>query len=535
MRYVKYLNSEAELKLTFDKLPLFSALFNDAPDAIFLLNAKNYSIIDCNSKALEIFEADSKTSLIDLPSFRLYESEPVEFSRNLLETNLKNGGEHTQELAFRTLKQNIFWGRLKNRSLRIEEDEYVVLRISKVIDYLRAEEALSTLLRGTAKATGKMFFKELTKLLCRSFDVKYSYVGKLASDKKSLKIIDYCGPINEKDSLKCLVGGTMNENVLRGYTTFYPKGAKELFPDDSFAGKYNIEGFMGAPLYGNSGEVMGILAFMHDKPVQEIPNSRYILSIFASRSAAEIQRMRSKEILKEQTRNLADANALKDKLLSVISHNLINPLQSAMGFSELLRMKIDTYEKSKIIENVEIVDNSVRNIYFLVENLSDWSRIYRDKIKIHPEDILLNEIFEDVLSLFKYIIDIKELKVDIKLKGVSLLHTDKHMIEVIIRNILSNAVKYTSKGSCIYISFNENDNNVSVIIKDSGIGMSEEEIKIIYKAEGNIPELNMADKNIAGFGLLLTKNFVKRLGGMLLLESEMNTGTKVTFTIPKHL
>ena len=205
-----------------------------------------------------------------------------------------------------------------------------------------------------------------------------------------------------------------------------------------------------------------------------------------------------------------------------------------MGFSELLRLKIDTYEKSKIIENVEIVDNSVRNIYFLVENLSDWSRIYRDKIKIHPEDILLNEIFEDVLSLFKYIIDIKELKVDIKLKGASLLHTDKHMIEAIIRNILSNAVKYTSKGSCIYISFFENDNNISVSIKDSGIGMSEEEIKIIHEAEGNIPELNMADKNIAGFGLLLTKNFVKRLGGLLLLESEMNSGTKVTFTIPKH-
>jgi signal transduction histidine kinase len=533
MRYVKYSNPEDESKLFFENQPWITTLFNDAPDAIFILNAKNYAIIECNKKALEIFEAESKTSLISLPLFRLYESEPVEFSQNLLEYNFKNEGEHTQELSFRTLKQNVFWGRLKKRSLKIEDDEYVVLRISKVIDYLRAEEALSSLLRGTAKVTGKKFFKELTNLLCRSFDVKYAYIGKLSADKKILKILDFCGPFNEKDFLKYTVAGAMTENVLRGYTTFYPKGINELFPDDSLARKYGIEGFMGAPLYGNSGEVMGILAFVHDKPIQEVPNSRYILSIFASRSVAEIQRLRSKEILKEQARILADANTLKDKLLSVISHNLINPLQAVMGYSELLRAKIDLYEKSKIIENVEIIDNSIRNVYFLVENLSDWSRIYRDKIQLHPENLSLIEIIEDTVSLFKYIIDIKELNIEIRLEDVPLLHTDKHLLETIIRNIFSNAVKYTSKGGCICISFKEEEQDIIVRIQDSGIGMSESEINLVFESDGNIPELNMADKNINGFGLLLTRNFVNRLGGHLFIASKINQGSEVAFSIPK--
>jgi signal transduction histidine kinase len=533
MRYVKYIDQVEKLKLNIEKEPLFLSLFNDAPDAIFILNAKDYSILDCNIKALDVFEAGSKSSLIDLSSYRLYESEPVEFSRDTLETSLRNGGEYTQELAFRTLKQNIFWGRLKKRSIRIEADEYVILRISKVIDYLRAEETLSSLLRGTAKFTGKKYFKELTKLLCRSFDVKYSFIAKLSVDKKSLKILEYAGPIHEKDLNKYPVMGSMTENVVKGYTTFYPKGANELFPEDIMASNYKIEGFMGTPLYGTSGEVVGVLAFMHDKTFQEIPNSRYILSIFASRSAAEIQRMRSKEILKEQTQSLANANTLKDKLLSVISHNLINPLQSALGFSELLRSKIDHLERSKIIENVEIIDNSIRNIYFLIENLSDWSRIYRDKIHMHPEDISIPELIEDNLLFLKYIIDFKEIVMDVKLQDIPKIHTDRHMLDTIIRNILSNAVKYSSKWSEISIYYKESEHELTLFIKDSGIGMSEDDINTIYGAGDNIPELNMVNKNVNGFGLLLTRNFIKRLGGNLIIRSQQNKGTEVEFSIPR--
>ena len=173
--------------------PFVAALFNDAPDAIFILDPKDYTIIECNNKSLEIFETESKMSLINLPSFRLYESEPVEFSRHLIEKNIKNGGEYTQELTFRTLKQNIFWGRLKKRPILYNEKEYILLRISKINDYLSAEETLSTLLRGTAQVTGTMFLKEFVKLLCRTFDVKYSFIGKLSADKKRFSIVQSFG------------------------------------------------------------------------------------------------------------------------------------------------------------------------------------------------------------------------------------------------------------------------------------------------------------------------------------------------------
>jgi signal transduction histidine kinase len=533
MLYLKYSSPVDEALSVLKSDPLIVSLFNDAPDAIFILDAKDFSIIDCNNKSLEIFEAASKSSLISLSSFRLYESEPVEFSKNLTEKNIKNSGEHTQELSFRTLNQNVFWGRLKKRSMVINEKEYILLRISKVVDYLSTEETLTTLLRGTSQVTGTMFLKEFSKLLCRTFEVKYSIIGKLSADKKKLNIVQSCGPLADNTPTSYTIQGTMFENVVRGYTTFYPSGARELFPNDEFAFNNEVEGFMGTPVYGNSGEVMGIIAFLHNKPLKEVPNSRYIMSIFAARTAAELQRIRSKEILKEQTRELATSNTVKDKLLSVISDDLLDPLNTIISFSEHLRSHIKSYEKDVISERVEIIDNSLRNVYFMLENLSEWSRIYREPLRLHFVPFKLKEVLEETLSLFKYIVDIKGIKVNLEIGKETEFTTDKNMFNIIVRNILSNSIKYNVKGGSLNISFSEEDNFQVIRIKDSGIGMTSAEVKSILKANSNIPELDFKKKSSCGLGLVLTRNFIERLGGKLTIESMPDEGTTVSIGIPK--
>jgi len=533
MLVVKYSSPLDSSKFPLSDNPLLTALFNDAPDAVFLLDSKDYSILECNKRALELFEAETKSSLINLPSFRLYDSEPIEFSRNILEMNIKNEGEHTQELAFRTLKQNVFWGKLIKKAVKTDNSEYIILRISKAVEYLRAEEALSALLRGTAKVTGNKFFKELSILLCRTFDVKYAFIGKISNNRKTLKIIESCGPLNDSGIEKYPLQGTLVENVLRGFTTFYPTGSFNLFPNDSFVVKNKIEGFMGTPVFGNSGEVVGLIAFMHDKPIQEIPNSRYILSIFASRTAAEFQRIRSKEILKEQTRELANANNLKDKLLSVISHDLINPMHNVMGFTELLRNKATTYSKEKIIERVEIIDNSVKNIYFLLENLNDWSSIFRERVRPHPEYFQLFELINEKLMLFRFIIEIKDLNVEMDKTIDPFVNTDKHMLGSVIRNLLSNAVKYTLKGGNITISAVDHKNEVVIQVKDSGIGMSQEDVEFYMNLDSNMQDIPLYKNKSAGLGLVLSKNFIERIHGKIFIESIPDKGTTVYLSIPK--
>jgi nitrogen-specific signal transduction histidine kinase len=533
MLYVKYSSPVENTNSIIESQPLLSALFNDAPDAIFLLDAKSYAIIDCNNRSLEMFEAETKTSLINLSSFRLYDSEPIEFSRNLLEMNIRNGGEHTQELAFRTLKQNVFWGKLIKRAIKIDDQEFIILRISKAIEYLRAEEALSALLRGTAKVTGAKFFKELSILLCRTFDVKYAFIGKISNNKKTLQIVESCGPFNDSGFNNYALQGTLVENVLKGYTTFYPSGSFGLFPGDTFVVENKIEGFMGTPVFGNSGEVIGLIAFMNDKPIHEIPNSRYILSIFASRTAAEFQRMRSKEILKEQARHLASVNNVKDKLLSVISHDLLNPMHTVMGFTELLRSKVNSYEKDKIIERVEIIDNSIKNIYFLLENLNDWSSIFREKARPHAEYFILGDLIDNYLKLFKYIIDIKALHIELHLNQCSPVYSDKHMFGSIVRNILANAIKFTPKEGTIAIGCNEIDNNVVFTIQDNGIGISQEDIDYYLNLCNDLQDIQLYSNKNGGLGLILSRNFAEKIRGKLSIESTIDEGTMVSLAIPK--
>ncbi len=535
MLYVKYATSLEDSKVFFEAQPFSDALFSDAPDAIFILNGKDYSILDCNTKALDFFEAETKSSLINLSSFRLYESEPIEFSRNLLESNIKNGGEHTQELGFRTLKQNVFWGKLIKRSVKIEDTEYIILRISKAVDYLRSEEALSNLLRGTAKVTGIKFFKELTKLLCRTFNVKHAFIGKFIDNSKYLKIVESYGPFQGLNPDKNPVRRCITENVQKGYTTFYPAGSRDLFPGDNFVAKNSIEGFMGTPVFGNSGEVVGIIAFMNDTPIQEIPNSRYILSIFASRTAAEFQRIRSKEILKEQARELADANNVKDKLLSVISHDLLNPLHSIMGFSELLRSRANNYKKEKILERVDLIDNSIKNIYFKLENLSDWSSISREKLRITPEYIYPKDVVQQSLSLFQFIIEIKELNIKVNMTECPMIYSDGHMLRSILRNLLSNAVKYTPKGGKIDFSYKERSGKIELMISDNGIGMLKEDIDRITRTNTNLSDMQIEHDQPAGLGFVLVNEFVKQLGGTLTINSEPEKGTVVIVRLPQSL
>jgi signal transduction histidine kinase len=533
MLYVKYANPVDKSTFDFKNDPFISVLFNDAPDAIFILDSKDYSILECNNKSLEIFETESKMSLISLPSFRLYESEPVEFSRHLLEKNIKNGGEHTQELAFRTLKQNIFWGRLKKRPFVIEDKEYILLRISKINDYLSAEETLSTLLRGTAQVTGVMFLKEFVKLLCRTFDVKYSFIAKLSADKKKFSIIQSCGSLTEENDKNYTIAGTMLENVARGYTTFYPAKVKELFPLDNLALINEIEGFMGTPVYGNSGEVMGMIAFLNDKPLKEVPNSRYILSIFASRTAAELQRIRSKEILKEQTRELAVANSIKDKLLTVIADNLLDPMDNLIGFSDNLQENTNKLKKEEYIERMEIIDYSLRNIYFILSNLSEWSRLHREPIHPRFEKFELNESVKAILRSMKCFSNLKELKIESDLDKSIQIHSDKSMFTTIVRNIVSNAIKYNKIGGSVKICSSYESKNLILTIADTGKGMNISEIKHLQKTNFNI-ENGLNENNKSNLGFILSRQYIELLGGRLELKSEIDKGTIVQIIIPDN-
>jgi PAS domain S-box-containing protein len=283
---------------------LFRAVFDESPDAIFLLHPATFEILDSNAKALQLFQASDKNELKGLQSFALYDSEPVEFSKNSLIETINKGMEHSQELAFRSLKGNIFWGRTSLRRVDTKNGSLIVFRVRRVIDYMKTAEMLSSMVKATAKATGLEFFKVLTELLAKNFGVSTAMVARIDKEGKSAIGVCCWHKAKYRDRMSFDLESSVSLNVLNGYTTFYPTNLREMFPDDKLILELGVESYMGTPVFNASGEICGLLILMDEKAMEEIPNSRHILSLFASRCGAEFERMETEENYRSRIREL---------------------------------------------------------------------------------------------------------------------------------------------------------------------------------------------------------------------------------------
>jgi len=269
---------------------LFRCIFEESPDAIFILHTHNFAIIDCNAKAVQLFQGNEKTDFARMESFRLFDSEPAEFSKKTFIDSINRGSDHQQEMAFRSLKGNVFWGKCSLKKIETAKGVVVVFRVRRVVDYMKTAEMLSTMIQRTSRLTGNEFFAVLNELLVKSFGVSMSFVA--SADEKADKA-EIINGWHKRQSMECRpfkLATSPSLHVLRGYTAYYPNNLKEMFPDDYLIRSLAMESFMGTPVFGVSGEVCGLLVLMDDKPMEEIPNSRYMLSIFASRVGAELER-----------------------------------------------------------------------------------------------------------------------------------------------------------------------------------------------------------------------------------------------------
>ena len=283
---------------------LFWNIFNESPDAIFLLDPGDFMITDCNNQALQLFQVSQKEDIIGEQSFGLYDSEPVEFSRAILVETVNNGMKQTHEVAFRTVKGNVFWGCGSFQKVMTPQGSLVVFRVRRVVDYMMTAEMLSMLVKHTSKVTGDKFLHTITELLAKIFGVSMALIAKVNHALQVAETLYYwpeCAE-NYAGHYKIKTGPFMN--VVKGYITFYPSHLRDLFPNDSTIQKLHVESYVGAPIFSTSGEVNGLLVMMDRKPMEEIPNLRFILSLFAARAGAEMERLDVEQQMREQIKKL---------------------------------------------------------------------------------------------------------------------------------------------------------------------------------------------------------------------------------------
>ncbi len=233
-----------------------------------------------------------------------------------------------------------------------------------------------------------------------------------------------------------------------------------------------------------------------------------------------------------RTKELKELNATKDKFFSIIAHDLKNPFNTLLGFSELLITNFNEYDKGRIKEFINIIYQTSKNAYMLLENLLEWSRSQTGRLDMTPADIGIAELVNDNIDLIYNNASNKKLELINKIDKNVTAYADSNMINAVIRNLLSNAIKYSEPGGKIEITSKKRDKYIEVTVSDTGIGIKEENIEKLFRIDENFSTKGTNDETGTGLGLILCKEFVKKNGGEIWVNTTFEKGSEFTFKLP---
>jgi len=239
-----------------------------------------------------------------------------------------------------------------------------------------------------------------------------------------------------------------------------------------------------------------------------------------------------KDSLVQMNKELQNLNATKDKFFSIIAHDIKNPFSAILGLAEMLKANYEELDEEARLEIVDMINTSSQSVYQLLDNLLKWSRSQRGVIEFNPENIELHGAIADVIALMNGSAETKKIEFEVQVpKGLS-VGADMQMLDVILRNLISNALKFTNTGGRVQVQAEASGEFVQINVSDNGVGMSPEVKEKLFEIDSNHTLRGTANEEGSGLGLILVKEFVSRHGGDIWVVSEPGKGSSFYFTLP---
>jgi signal transduction histidine kinase len=229
---------------------------------------------------------------------------------------------------------------------------------------------------------------------------------------------------------------------------------------------------------------------------------------------------------------LHQLNADKDRFISILGHDLKSPFNALLGFSELLTENIRTYDIDKIENIANRINKSAQSVYKLLEDILMWARTQQGKIPFKPQKWSFIDICKNILEILKQNANTKNITINYSVSDHMNVFADIDMLKTILRNLVSNAIKFTNNGGAININAEENSGNVIISVSDNGIGISPDNLTKLFDIAQVLTTKGTAEETGTGLGLLLCKEFVEKHGGKIWVESEFGKGSEFKFTMP---
>ncbi len=246
------------------------------------------------------------------------------------------------------------------------------------------------------------------------------------------------------------------------------------------------------------------------------------------------ERRATESQLARQSEELKELNAAKDRFFSIIAHDLKSPFNNILGFTEVLMTDLGYLNQDEIRKYISFIQNSSNQAYTLLENLLIWARTQTGKIVYEPEDLNLRSAILFVMELINHLAKEKCISISCNVPEHLIIKTDMRMIEVIIRNLITNAIKFTPRNGKIEISVIIQKDQIEIFVSDTGVGIPRENMDFLFKIDQKTTSPGTEKEPGTGLGLIICREFVKKLGGQISVESEPGRGSTFSFTIPVH-
>lgn len=282
----------------------------------------------------------------------------------------------------------------------------------------------------------------------------------------------------------------------------------------------------------SEGKPVGSLCVMYSFDYKLSDEDRRILGIIGSAIGNEDSRKCRSEALKASESKLKELNATKDKFFSIIAHDLKGPFNGIIGFSTLLKEEARNLDISTIIDYAEMINYSALQTHRLLENLLSWARIQQGVIMFSPVPNLLYYTVNEVIDVFQDMAARKKIALINQVPVQLIVNADLEMLKTILRNLISNAIKFTNANGKVSIEAVTEDSGVEIDVADNGRGIKAENMEKLFNVGISFSTRGTENEKGTGLGLILCKEFVEKHGGSISAESTPGKGSKFKFTLP---
>jgi two-component system sensor histidine kinase/response regulator len=329
------------------------------------------------------------------------------------------------------------------------------------------------------------------------------------------------------ESVEKILGYKQEELVGKSFTRFVPKSemTKYLLQLKNVFLKQEIRNFT-SKIYHKNGDLIDV-----EINGRLVKHNEKLVALGTIRDISE--RRKTEIIIKKKNEELLTINAEKNKFFSIIAHDLKSPFNSILGFSDLLIEQINNNDHDGIAKFAEIIQQSSNRAMDLLLNLMEWSQSQTERMEFNLEHFELVELIKDAELLLTGALEQKSISLSKNVPSNAPVFADKKMISTVLRNLISNAIKFTHTGGKITISVEEKQHELLVSVSDTGVGISKEDSEKLFKIDETYSTPGTNKEKGTGLGLILCKEFVEKHGGKIWVESEVGKGSTFYFTIPR--